>query len=219
MIALNDGEQSFSYWRSASAARKIAAHLGPLEAAWVDTLISFSGITLSIMNDTDRAQFLEAVRAATDRGVQISFDPNYRPHLWQNATAARNWIMQAVKTAHFVLPSFEDENGLFGDDDPTACAKRHTGAGVSVVVVKNGAQPVLIWTNSAANTVPTTVPGQIVDTTSAGDSFNAAFLLGLISGDPLPKVAQHGCKLAASVVSGRGALVPVASSQFRFVKS
>jgi len=209
MIALNNGEREFTYWRDASAARKLAGYLRPVDAARDDTMIVFSGITLAILEEADRGHFLNALRAARARGAQIAFDPNYRPRLWTTEQTARHWIMQAAALADYVLPSFDDEKRLFGDKDPLACAQRYVAAGVSVVAIKNGADPVLVWQDATSVSVAAQTPEEIIDTTAAGDSFNAAFLVGVLAGEPLVQAAQHGCKLAAQVVSRRGALIPV----------
>jgi 2-dehydro-3-deoxygluconokinase len=50
---------------------------------------------------------------------------------------------------------------------------------------------------------------KIVDTTAAGDSFNAAIFAGLMSGVSLPESIEAACQLSGSVVQARGALVPV----------
>lgn len=60
------------------------------------------------------------------------------------------------------------------------------------------------WDHRAVPTQPV-IP---VDTTAAGDSFNAVFVAAHIRGrDPVP-VAQAGHRLAAHVIGYRGAIAP-----------
>ena len=49
MISLENGERSFQYWRSASAARRLAQHLEPLAALAKGDTAYFSGITMAIL--------------------------------------------------------------------------------------------------------------------------------------------------------------------------
>ena len=49
---------------------------------------------------------------------------------------------------------------------------------------------------------------KVVDTTAAGDSFNAGFLAAHLSGAPIDAAMRAGHDLAAKVVSHRGAIIP-----------
>ena len=49
----------------------------------------------------------------------------------------------------------------------------------------------------------------LVDTTAAGDSFNAGFLTGYANGSTIQDSVAFACKLARAVVQQRGALVPI----------
>ena len=48
-------------------------------------------------------------------GSLIAFDPNYRPRLWRDAEAARAAIAEALAVTDIALPTFPDEQTLFGD--------------------------------------------------------------------------------------------------------
>ena len=59
-------------------------------------------------------------------------------------------------------------------------------------------------------TVPVPTIDSVVDTTAAGDSFNAGFLAEWERGQPPEIAIAAASRLAGRVVQGRGALVPVA---------
>jgi 2-dehydro-3-deoxygluconokinase len=215
LIQLKDGERSFAYWRSQSAARCLASDRSHLEAALDGAgLVYFSGITLAILPPEDRSAFLAALRSARENGVRVAFDPNLRPRLWEDVQTMRAVVTEAAGCCDFVMPSFEDELAHFGDTTPDISADRYLAAGAGMVVVKNGPEEVVCAGNGFRQAFqPQPVTG-IVDTTAAGDSFNAAFLSEfLISGD-IPASVEAGARLAGKVIRHRGALVEPATDGF-----
>lgn len=208
MIHLKEGERSFSYWRGQSAARSLAREPEPLAAALETAGIAFfSGITLAILPAADRTGLLEALRGFRARGGAVAFDPNLRPRLWPDTAVMRDAVMQAARVSDIVLPSFEDESGWFGDADPAATANRYAACGARLVIVKNGADDVLSLENGVAQWHSPERVATVVDTTAAGDSFNAGVLAAWVMGQPTNKAVATGCRLAARVVQARGALL------------
>lgn len=209
LIQLNNGERSFAYWRSSSAAKLLAEDAAKLDAALRGAdLIYLSGVTLAILSADARSRLTTSLAHAKARGSRIAFDPNIRPVLWPEAQTMRQAITDLSAHADIVLPSYDDEARHFGDPDPVATAQRYAATGASVVVVKDGPQPVITWEagRSATHNVPApTTP--VLDTTAAGDSFNAAFLASYLMDANVTKAVEAGISLSARVISGKGALV------------
>lgn len=213
LIALDNGERSFTYWRGQSAARLLAQDKQALAHAMEQSdLIYFSGITLAILNREGRAALLDVVRSARRAGKRVAFDPNLRPHLWDSPSEMTENIMQAAAVSDIALPSFEDEARWFNDINPAATLQRYVKAGADTVVVKNGSEAVLYRTPDTEGCVSVPPLASVVDTTAAGDSFNAGILAGLATNTPLPDSIALACKLAGHVVQGKGALVPISQS-------
>lgn len=212
LIQLKEGERSFAYWRSQSAARCLADDAVALSTA-MDTagLIYFSGITLGILSPEGRQTFLSSLAAARQKGARAAFDPNLRPRLWADAQTMRDCVTEAAGLCDFVMPSFEDEEAHFGDKTPSESADRYLAAGAKMTVVKNGPQEVIVATENDRRSFRPDPVRNVVDTTAAGDSFNAAFLAEyLVSGDVDASVAA-GARLAGTVIQHRGALVDLSS--------
>lgn len=207
MINLDKGERSFSYWRDNSAARSLADDLEDLPGLQPGDIAFFSGITLAILPASGRARLFAALARARARGVCIAFDPNLRPRLWRDDAEMCDLVMQGAGLTDIALPSFDDEARFFGDADPAACAARYHGAGAATVVVKDGAKPVLVHTNDTRLSVAPAPVAQIVDSTAAGDAFNAGFLVGLKAGLSPEQAARRACDVAGRVITQRGALV------------
>lgn len=208
LIQLQDGERSFAYWRSNSAARQLAADPALLASALEGAgLVYFSGITLAILSDGERSRLLDSIRSAREKGAKVAFDPNLRPQLWETPDAMRRWIMAAAEVCDIALPSYEDETAFFGDRSPAETARRYAEAGVTLVVVKNGPADILYLQEGTERTVSAPKAEDVVDTTAAGDSFNAGFLSAYLTGSDVVSAISAGASLAAKVIGRRGALV------------
>jgi 2-dehydro-3-deoxygluconokinase len=209
LINLKDGERTFSYWRSTSAARQLAAdadHLrGTIEAADV---IYFSGITLAILATPLAVDtFLAELRRAKAAGKQVVFDPNIRPRLWADKKTMLNTISDGARAATLVMPSFDDEADNFGDANIEATIARYRALGVANVVVKDGAKGATLDFEGTRSHAPAVQAVHVVDTTSAGDSFNGAFLSRLVTGSTPQEAAIFAAKAAAIVIGHHGALI------------
>lgn len=209
-ITLKDGERSFTYWRNDSAAKKLASDPAALARALDGADLAYwSGITLAILSNQDRLALIEALSQFAGRGGTVVFDPNLRPRLWDNPESMRGWIHRAAAVSNLCLPSFEDEATWFGDADPQATIKRYLAEGARRVVVKNGAGDVT-YSGSNGEISTSAIPPveQVVDTTAAGDSFNAGYLAAELAGASVTDAIAAGARLAANVIGARGALVP-----------
>lgn len=210
MISLNNGERSFAYWRGQSAARLLTQDpiaLGQAMAA--ADVIYFSGITLAILDSAGRQTLLDALRQARASGKTIAFDPNLRPRLWSDPAEMTRTVMQGANVSDIALPSFEDEASWFGDADPEATAARYAEAGATVVVVKNGPDPIFYRQGQTSGHAEVPALALVVDTTAAGDSFNAGILAGLLHDTALPDSIARACQIAGQVVQSKGALVQI----------
>lgn len=211
MIQLDKGERSFSYWRGQSAARTLAD-----DPAWLaDTLsqaetVLLSGITVAILSPEARARLNAALQVARANGTLVVFDTNLRQRLWSSGDEMCSSVMDCAKVSDVVMPSFDEETAAFGDARPEDTAARYGAAGANLVVVKNGIAPLTVWSKGEGFQYFTPTPApKVVDTTAAGDSFNAGFLAAWLQGGSLAEAAQAGMALSARVVQGKGALVSV----------
>lgn len=204
------GERSFVYWRSAAAAREIMRAWprdGLRERLEDCDLLYFSGISLGILDDWSRGELLALAGSLRESGSTIAFDSNYRPALWGSTAAAREWITKAYQAATVALPSLADEQALFGDGDAAATAARVRSLGIEEVVVKNGPEACLVCVEGRQDWVAPVSLRAPRDTTAAGDSFNAAYLVARAKGNSPLEAARAGCELAARVIQAPGAII------------
>jgi 2-dehydro-3-deoxygluconokinase len=97
---------------------------------------------------------------------------------------------------------------LFGDLDADACLARLKNFGIGEIVVKRGALGCLIDTDGKTFDMPPRQTLQPVDTTAAGDSFNAGYLAARINGAMPREAAAAGHRLAGAVIMAPGAVIP-----------
>ncbi len=213
------GERSFTYWRDNSAVRDIFALRGIAEAlsrTHSARILYLSGITLSLFDDAGRAQIIALAQAVRAAGGDVAFDGNYRPAGWPDSAAARAAFAAIAPYCSIILPTFADEADLFGDVRPEDSVSRWLDSGARIVAVKLGDQGALVAeAGKGVQMVACPQPRTPVDTTGAGDSFNAAFLTVLLAGSDPTAAALAGHRLAGEVVMhpgaiiGRAAMMPV----------
>ena len=208
LISLVGGERSFSYWRNNSAATLLGQDRNDIEQAMKkQDLIYFSGITLAILDQSSRNNLFSCLKLARRAGKKIAFDPNLRPKLWNDKVEMRNVIMAGANLSDIILPSFDDEATWFSDPDPISTIKRYQNIGAETVIVKNGGKPVSYFSDQTIDTYPINSVRRVVDSTAAGDSFNAEILVGILQKIPLSEAIGNGANLAKRVIMGQGALV------------
>ncbi|RZA19020.1 MAG: sugar kinase [Proteobacteria bacterium] len=210
MISLSAGERRFTYWRSQSAAKALADDPDRLEQALAGCRLAYlSGITLAILPDHARATLLKVLARFRANGGLVAFDSNIRPVLWQDAAAMRTWITKGYATCDLAFPTYEDEAALFSDDSPQACAHRIAKLGAREIVVKDGPDPVLLLSEGKQTLISTPRVAKPVDTTAAGDSFNAGWLAAWLGGASATAAVTKGQILATRVICHKGALIPM----------
>jgi 2-dehydro-3-deoxygluconokinase len=215
-ISLQEGERSFSYWRDSSAARGLADDDTRLAQAFAGArMLYLSGITLAILPAPARARLITHLARARDEGAQVVFDPNLRPRLWPDTATMCAAIEEMAGQSDLILPSFDDEATHFGDSDLQATAARYLACGARHVVVKNGGGPMLFDGADGAGRIDDLQPETPVDTTSAGDSFNAGYLAARVQGADCGAAIRAGHALSRQVIRHRGALVPAAIAAVR----
>lgn len=216
-ITLTGAERSFTYWRSDAAARQLASD--PLRLANSlegQSLAYFSGITLAILEPAARQVLFDALRAARKDGSTIAFDPNYRPRLWASPDLAKAAFDEALGLCDIALPTFPDEQALYGDASPEVTAERLGKAGVKEIVVKNGELAALVCHDGGAQAVEAVHVASPVDTTGAGDSFNGSYLAARLASHKPLEAAAKAHAVAAAVVQVRGALAPFETLRVAF---
>jgi 2-dehydro-3-deoxygluconokinase len=213
LIETRNGERSFFYWRDHSpartlfededAARRIGAQMKNAD------FIYFSGITLSIYSSAGLDTFERLLREAKRTDARIVFDSNYRQRGWRgDLDRARRTFMRFLSLCDIALPSLDDELALWGDKDAAAVLTRMSGIGIPEIVVKTASDGAYFIEDGSVMHVPPPKRVDPVDTTAAGDSFNAAYLARRAVGATPRDAIQAAHTLAGIVILHPGAIAP-----------
>jgi len=209
----DEGERHFSYWRDSAPARRLMTGPGAPELRErlleLDALY-FTGVTLAILPEEGREKLLETAAGLRLRGGRVAFDGNHRAQLWRNPADAATWFRRAYGLADIALPG-HDEAALFGVETAPDLANLLARSGAGEVVVRQGAGPCVLLADGKLLRIAPPAVARVIDTTGAGDSFNAAYLAARLTGAPPDAAARSGHRLAAQVVGGRGAILPAAA--------
>ena len=206
----------FSYLRAGSAASRMApAWLQDAPAAVLQQcrILHVSGISLAVSASACDTAY-EAMRVARAAGARVAFAHNLRIKLWPLARA-RACLAHAASLSDIFLPGLDDMAALLGLHDADAIADWGHAQGAATVVVKLGADGVLL--SSADPAVPRQrVPGRsvaLVDATGAGDCFDGNLLARLALGDDLAAAVRYANAAASLTVQGFGAVAPLPTAQ------
>ncbi len=126
---------------------------------------------------------------ARAQGATTSLDVGWDIHgrwdggLWDTLAQTDVFLPNETEAAHI--------SGL--EDETAACARlaAHVAGGAGVVAVKLGARGAIARRGREA-VQASIVPVTVIDTTGAGDSFNAGFLYGFRQGWPLARALRMG---------------------------
>lgn len=200
------GERSFHYWRENSAARGlfglpgIEGVIAAIEAA---DLFYFSLISLAVLPPDARELLFELCRSLRRRGGRVLFDGNYRPRLWSGPAEALRARQRALTVTDMGFPTLEDEVALGGFASATEVAAAWRDGGVREVLVKLGRDGCLLPDGTVLPPPATITP---IDSSGAGDSFNAGYLQARLAGADTAIAAAAGHRLAHWVIGRQGAI-------------
>jgi len=206
------GERHFTYWRSEAPARELFE--GEEGAGLIEKLFSFdailySGITLAVLFPESRKRLLKLAGRMKAAGRLVAYDTNYREQLWREGDAPKiNRI--ALNNATVALPSLEDLEGIFSKRETVAQWRLFLEEfSIPEVALKCGGESLDLFSDSHWRRLPLEKDRHPVDTTAAGDSFNAGYLAARSRGEGALEASHQAHALGRAVVAHPGAIIPI----------
>jgi 2-dehydro-3-deoxygluconokinase len=199
---LPDGARRVYYYRAGSAASRMAPEELRPEAFAGARIVHLTGITPALSTSC-AATVAKAIDLARDAGALVSFDPNYRPRLWDVA-AARAALRPILERTDILLMGHEDAHAVLGEGDDEALLERGAALGARVVVLKRAERGALALADGRHYTAPAHPVERVVDPVGAGDGFDAGFLAGWLRGYSVEQSLDLGARIGAAAVEVLG---------------
>lgn len=137
-------------------------------------------------------------KRAREIGLTTSLDPGWDP--------SEKWdINELLPLIDILLPN-ERELWNIANQSDTREALQQVGEIVPLVAVKCGERGAMAYSRGKFFTVPAYKVSEVIDTTGAGDSFNAGFLYRYLRGGPIKESLQWGCICGSLVVTKIGGI-------------
>jgi sugar/nucleoside kinase (ribokinase family) len=120
----------------------------------------------------------------------------------------RDVFESALPYCDVVLPSYDDLHQIYSELTPSAMAAHLVQQGAQRVILKLGPDGCLVANLKQMVQLPS-VTTEIVDTTGAGDCFDAGFIAGLVNGLDDVEAAKVGGAAAAACIRQVGGAVGI----------
>ena len=207
------GERSFAFARKPGADTQLT--VDELDLDMLRNTGIFHIGSLSMTDEPVRTTTVAAIKTAKEAGALISYDPNYRPLLWESRETAQKQIQALLPYVDMIKISDDECEITTGYADVREAAEYLKTQGVSCVVVTIGAKGAFISTRKGERMVDGCKAEQVVDTTGAGDAFWGAFLtrisesgkpLNDLTLDELCECGGFACAAASLCVEKRGGI-------------
>lgn len=174
---------SFFFYGNPGADRNLAP--SEIRAKNFSRLKVFHFGTVSLSLEPGRAATLKALKLAKAAGARISFDPNFRFHLWKDRKLLKKITWSIIPQADLVKFNQEEIAFLTGKTNLARASRMLVELGVKIVVVTLGASGAFFATENYRGIVPG-YKFDPVDTTGAGDAFAAGMIAWLLRFKNLP---------------------------------
>jgi sugar/nucleoside kinase (ribokinase family) len=139
------------------------------------------------------------LRAAKHNRAITFLDTGWDPDGWTEATIDE--VRGLLVDVDVFLPNRDEAGALTGSDEAEVAARALHDMSGGVVVVKQGSDGCVAVASDA--TVLTVHAGdvQVVDSTGAGDAFNAGLIAALFDGEALPDALGFATRIGTAVVA------------------
>jgi len=175
-----DGSATYRFYLAATALVGIPGdHRRPSDTPGLAAGVMVTGGLALVIEPlaTQIGEMLATARSGVNDRPLIVIDVNARPDAFDDRAAALGRIEQLMTLADVVKLSDEDADVLWPNHDAKVGVASLLAAGVSLVILTAGSDPVQIYwaTGSTSVSIPD-LPGPLLDTIGAGDAFVAGLV-------------------------------------------
>ena len=209
-----DGDRDFVFYRSSQTSADLNIRYGEVDRSFIDSCKIFHFGALSLTAEPAGTATLNAVEYAKMQGKIISYDPNWRPHLWDSKENAIRAMRSAAQLADIIKVSESELQLLTDCGGLIPAVAKLLQSGVKIICITQGAKGCIIATAKGITRFPA-YRTKTVDTLGSGDSFFGAFLYKLLEtgksldeldGEDIEDMAMFSNACGALCASKQGAI-------------
>lgn len=134
-------------------------------------------------------EILKTMRLAKSMGAKISFDPNIRKELLSDESSF-DMVKEVVANTSIFLPGVEELLMITNKEtieEAVECCFENPN--MEILALKRGSKGCKVYTREEVMEMGV-YPIEAVDATGAGDSFDGAFISGLLEGKPVREILK-----------------------------
>lgn len=207
-----DGDRSFSFYRDPGADMMLTE--AEIDYTKIDNAKIFHFGTLSMTHDEVRLATKKAVEHAKEKGLIISFDPNYRPLLWKDPELAKEMMRYGFSKCDILKISDDEITFVTGkatvEEAIIEFLKQYKPTLMCVTLGKEGSIAIYKDMQVKCGAV---LRNDTIETTGAGDTFMACTInyvlengLHNLTEDMLLNMQKFAGAAASVITTRKGAL-------------
>ncbi len=189
-----DGERDFLFYGKAAADNFYAPHNLHLPLLHQASILHIC--SNSLIAPQPRAATHQAIGFAHEHHIRISYDPNIRTSFWQDEATARTYALEVWQQASLIKVSDDELRFLSKTHDWQQAVDKLWHPYLDLLAITHGGRGCTCITPNTTLHIPAYPVQPVVDTTGAGDSWMAAFLVQLAAS---PNMLHDPAALATSM--------------------
>jgi len=198
----DDGQRSFAFYDGAHS--YIDESVINPEIFACAKIFHFGSLTQS--TEIGFATTARAIDLARKNNLIISYDPNVREALWDDLNKLKQIILKTIDQINILKINEEEALFLTGESDPEKATEVLWKENLELLIVTLGGSGVFYKTKNETATIPT-IKVDVVDTTGAGDAFNAGLLAQILkSNKPMKDIIKFASVFASLSTTKKGAV-------------
>ena len=205
------GEKIFYYWRDNSAAKfffnnqNLKKYKNQLKKF---QYIYFSGITISLFENHNFVNFISILGLLKKKQIKIIFDFNIRIKRWSKKKLF-SYFSKTLPFVDILFASGEDLNFLKGNASLKTFKNLIQKYNIEHGIYRNNARLNYSFYKDESYFIKNKIKNKVVDTSGAGDGYNAAYISKFIKFNDPQKALHAASAIGAKIVMKKGAIVNV----------
>ena len=214
-----NGDNDFSFCRDGCADSALTVDEVDLSLLRSASIFHFGGLSLAA--EPCKTTLIRLLAIAVEEGMDVSFDPNYRPFLWESEAAFVKACLDVPVKPTLLKVSQNEARLLSGNADMQKAIDFLTDYAETVLITL-GSDGAMYGKGGARGKV-NGFHAKVKDTTGAGDIFLGSFISGAIAlgkdikaltPEEIGTLAEKSCAIAAKSTEKEGAIPSIPEISF-----